>query len=168
MRRTSMLVMNSVPFRRLGCHGGSAPSRYTPPPEQVAGLTVPVICLDSYIPVQLYEGMIPATVAALGEPQRVRILELLRQGPRAVGEISATLDLSQPLVSKHLRVLARTRWVCVEPVGTRRIYRLDPCAFEEVDAWLRPFRALWQERFDRLDAFLKDSDAQTPEPKTKP
>ena len=99
--------------------------------------------------------MTPAAIGALGEPHRIRILELLRDGPRAVGEIAAALDLSQPLVSKHLRVLGRAGWVAVEPKGNRRIYRLDPRAFREVDAWIGSFRALWEERFDRLDALLK-------------
>ena len=96
-----------------------------------------------------------ATFASLGEPSRLRIVELLRTGPLSVGEIAERLDLRQPQASKHLRVLSDSGIVAVEPQQRRRIYRLRPEPFAAVDHWVQSFEQLWDTRLDSLDAFLQ-------------
>ena len=91
------------------------------------------------------------TFAALAEPNRLRIVELLRGGARAVGEIGTALRLQQPQVSKHLRVLKEAGLVEVEPRAQQRVYGLRTQPLRELDAWLDRYRALWSERLDRLD-----------------
>src|SRR5205809_8088720 len=92
--------------------------------------------------------------AALMEPNRLHIVELLRDGPLTVGEIAKRLGLPQPQVSKHLKVLSETAIVEVQPQANRRIYQLRPEPFQELEFWLHSFRRLWEERFDRLDDYL--------------
>jgi DNA-binding transcriptional ArsR family regulator len=91
---------------------------------------------------------------ALTEPHRLHIVELLRDGPLTVGEITRRLGLQQPLVSKHLKVLSEAGIVEVQPRANRRIYKLRRGPFQELESWLHSFRHLWEERFDRLDAYL--------------
>lgn len=94
-------------------------------------------------------------LAALAEPNRLLIVELLREGPRAVGEIAGKLHLNQPQVSKHLRVLSEAGLVEVHPVAQQRIYTLRPQAFRDLDDWLESYRSLWDERHDRLNELLR-------------
>ncbi len=101
-----------------------------------------------------------AIMSALAEPNRLNIVELLRDGPRPVGEISNRLRLRQPQVSKHLRVLSDAGIVEVQPVANLRIYKLRPQPFQELDAWLDSFRRVWEERFDRLDDYLHELQEQ--------
>ena len=101
------------------------------------------------------------TLGALTEPNRLHIVELLRDGPRPVGEIAARLGLRQPQVSKHLRVLSEAGFVEVHPVAQQRIYQLRPQPFHELDAWLESYRHIWDARFDRLETYLRD--AQQPD-----
>lgn len=96
----------------------------------------------------------PSTFAALGEPNRLRIVELLRGGPLTVGEIVERLGLRQPQVSKHLRVLGEARIVAAEARHRFRIYRLREEPFDAVADWVDSFEVLWQTRLDRLGAFL--------------
>lgn len=95
-----------------------------------------------------------ATFDALSEPMRRRILELLRDGDRGVGELVERLGLSQPGVSKHLRVLREAGLVSVRPDGRRRWYGLRPEPLAELDAWLAPYRELWDGRLDALERHL--------------
>lgn len=88
------------------------------------------------------------------EPNRVHIVELLRDGPLTVGEITERLGLQQPQVSKHLKVLSEADIVEVQPQANRRIYKLRREPFQELEAWLQSFRRLWEERFDHLDDYL--------------
>lgn len=97
--------------------------------------------------------------AALMEPNRLHIVELLRDGPLTVGEIVERLGLPQPQVSKHLKVLSETDIVEVQPQANRRIYKLRHEPFQELESWLHSFRRLWEERFDRLDDYLLDIQA---------
>ncbi len=90
----------------------------------------------------------------VAEPTRRRILDRLRDGERSVGDLVDALAVSQPGVSKHLAVLRRAGLVDVRTDGQRRIYRLRPAPLAEVDAWLAPYRALWSERLDALEAHL--------------
>ena len=93
---------------------------------------------------------------ALAEPMRRRILDLLRQRPRLVGELAELLQISQPGVSKHLRVLREVELVQVRQDAQRRWYELHPQPLAEIDAWLASYRHLWAASFDRLDTLLTD------------
>lgn len=90
----------------------------------------------------------------LAEPRRRDILDLLRSGERPVGELVEHLDLSQPAVSKHLRVLRDAGLVEVRQDAQRRWYRLRPGPLAEIDAWLEPYRDLWHTRLNALEAHL--------------
>ncbi len=94
------------------------------------------------------------TFEILADPTRRRVLDLLREGERPVGELVAALDLSQPGVSKHLRVLREAGLVAVRRDAQRRWYRLDPAPLAEIDAWLAPYRRLWASRLDALERHL--------------
>jgi DNA-binding transcriptional ArsR family regulator len=94
--------------------------------------------------------------SALAEPNRLHIVELLREGPFTVGEIADRLELRQPQVSKHLHVLSKAGIVKVQAVANRRIYSLRPEPFKELDSWQESFRRVWGERFNRLESHLKE------------
>jgi DNA-binding transcriptional ArsR family regulator len=93
---------------------------------------------------------------ALADPTRRRMLDLIRERPRSVNELVDLLAISQPLASKHLRVLRQAGVVSVRQDAQRRWYELRPEPLAEMDAWLAPYRQLWESRFDRLDALLKE------------
>jgi DNA-binding transcriptional ArsR family regulator len=95
-----------------------------------------------------------ATFTVLAEPARRHILDLLREEERPVGELVQRLELSQPGVSKHLRVLREAGLVDVRADAQRRLYRLRPEPLAEVDAWLTPYRELWAGRLDALEQHL--------------
>ena len=95
------------------------------------------------------------TLTALAEPNRLRIVELLRSGPRPVGEIGERLALAQPQVSKHLRVLKEAKLVDVKPQAQMRVYELRAEPLRELEKWLERFRENVDARFDRLDAHLE-------------
>jgi len=95
-----------------------------------------------------------STFEALGEPRRREILDLLRGGERPVGELVERLTLSQPAVSKHLKVLREAGLVEVRQDAQRRWYRLRLEPLAEVDAWLAPYRALWDSSLDALERHL--------------
>jgi DNA-binding transcriptional ArsR family regulator len=100
------------------------------------------------------------SLSALSEPNRMRIVELLRDGPRPVGEIAGRLRLRQPQVSKHLRVLSEAGFVKANPVAQQRIYQLQSKPFEELDSWLETFRRIWEARLDTLDGYLQNVKAE--------
>jgi len=95
--------------------------------------------------------------AVLAEPTRREILDLLRDGERPVGELVDRLDLSQPAVSKHLRVLREAGMVEVRPEAQRRLYRLRLEPLVEIDEWLAPYRRMWSRSLDHLDQHLEDN-----------
>jgi DNA-binding transcriptional ArsR family regulator len=95
--------------------------------------------------------------AALAEPHRRQILDLLRDGERSVDDLVRRLRLSQPGVSKHLRMLREAGLVDVRPEGRRRWYRLRAQPLAEVDAWLEPYRAHWSEHLDALERHLEEN-----------
>ncbi|HEV8655454.1 MAG TPA: metalloregulator ArsR/SmtB family transcription factor [Candidatus Limnocylindria bacterium] len=101
-----------------------------------------------------------ATLSALAEPNRLRIVELLRDRPRPVGEIAERLRLRQPQVSKHLRVLSDAGLVDVRPVAQQRIYQLRAEPFSELDKWLDSFRRGMEDQFDRLDDLISERKAK--------
>jgi DNA-binding transcriptional ArsR family regulator len=90
----------------------------------------------------------------LGDPVRRRILELLADGERAAGEVTAVIraefGISQPAVSMHLRVLRESGLATVRVDGARRLYRLSPAPLQEVDAWLERYRRFWAPHLDAL------------------
>ncbi|MCD9021403.1 ArsR/SmtB family transcription factor [Cohnella silvisoli] len=96
------------------------------------------------------------TLSALAEPNRLHIVELLREGPLTVGVIADRLRLRQPQASKHLRVLLEAGIVELQAVANRRIYKLRPEPFKELDDWLDSYRRGWNERFDDLDSYLSE------------
>jgi DNA-binding transcriptional ArsR family regulator len=96
------------------------------------------------------------TLKALAEPNRLHIVELLRDGPRPVGDMVQRLHLRQPQVSKHLRVLSHAGLVDARVDAQRRIYTLRTAPFEQLDVWLERYRQLWEQNFQRLDALLDD------------
>src|SRR5271169_157991 len=96
------------------------------------------------------------TLSALAEPNRLRIVELLRDTPCSVGEIARRLRLRQPQVSKHLRVLNEVGFVGVHAKAQSRIYQLEAGPFEELESWLETFKALWESRYRRLDSLLQE------------
>ncbi|MFY0759691.1 metalloregulator ArsR/SmtB family transcription factor [Metabacillus dongyingensis] len=83
-------------------------------------------------------------LSALAEPNRLRIVELLRDGPLTVGEIADRLQIRQPLASKHLSVLSR------------RIYKLRSEPFKALNIWLEQYREIWEEKLDSLELYLKE------------
>lgn len=96
------------------------------------------------------------TLGALAEPNRLNIVELLRDGPSSVGDIATRLGLRQPQVSKHLRVLSGAGVVEVHPRAQQRIYQLRAQPFQELDAWLASYRHVWDARLDRLETYLQN------------
>ncbi len=90
----------------------------------------------------------------LGDPVRRRILELLAEGERTSGTVSAVIQaefgISQPAVSAHLRVLRDNGFTTVRAEGTRRLYTVDAAPLREVDEWLGRFRRFWEQRLDAL------------------
>lgn len=95
--------------------------------------------------------------AAVAEPTRREILDLLRDGERPVGDLVDRLGMSQPAVSKHLRVLRQSGLVEVRPDAQRRLYRLRPEPLADIDAWLAPYRQMWTRSLDRLDQHLEEN-----------
>lgn len=95
------------------------------------------------------------TLQVLAEPRRQAILDLLRDGELGVGELVARLRMSQPAVSKHLRVLRDAGMVEVRADAQRRLYRVRPEPFAELDDWLAGYRKLWTKSLDRLEDHLE-------------
>ncbi|MGC4819656.1 ArsR/SmtB family transcription factor [Micromonospora sp. DT63] len=95
----------------------------------------------------------------LAEPTRRRILDALRDTDRSVGELVDGLGVSQPAVSKHLRVLREAGFVTCRTAARQRIYRLEPGPLRAVDGWLDPYRRLWTRHLDALERHL-DSQEQ--------
>lgn len=94
--------------------------------------------------------------AALAEPNRRRMIELLSRGPRAAGDLAGAFQLSAPAVSQHLKALREAGLVRVEVDGQRRIYSLDPEGLDAVDAWLDRVRGFWGGRLDALETALRE------------
>ena len=95
-----------------------------------------------------------STFVVLAEPNRRRILDELVQGERTVNELVEQLSLSQPAVSKHLRVLRDANLVTARVDKQHRHYRLRPAPLEEIDDWLAPYRQFWADKLDALHAHL--------------
>ncbi len=98
----------------------------------------------------------------IAEPNRRAILSLLVSSEQSVGEIERQLRMSQPTVSKHLRVLREAGFVESTVDAQRRLYRLKPESLQEIDAWLAPFRRFWSAHVDALERHLSRIDRPTP------
>ncbi len=103
----------------------------------------------------------------IAEPNRRAILSLLASSERSVGEIERQLRMSQPAVSKHLRVLRDGGFVEATVDAQRRLYRLKPESLREVDEWLAPFRRLWAEHGDALERYLDRMESAPPKTRKK-
>src|SRR5215510_16393579 len=101
-----------------------------------------------------YICVMRSTFEVLADPTRRRILDLLRERPRLVGELTDLLQISQPGVSKQLRVLREAGLVRVRQDAQRHWYELRPEPLTEIDEWLRPYRKLWTDRLDALERHL--------------
>src|ERR1041384_659320 len=99
-----------------------------------------------------------SSFAVVAEPHRRAILTLLLSSERSVGEIERKLRMSQPSVSKHLRVLREAGFVESRILAQRRLYRLRPEPLMELDAWLAPFRRFWSKHVDALERHLDEMD----------
>lgn len=105
----------------------------------------------------------PSTFEVISEPNRRRLLDVLREGERSVGELVETLALTQPAVSKHLRVLREAGLVTSQIRAQRRCYRLRPDPLAELDEWLAPYRRMWADRLDALERHLDEQEADARE-----
>lgn len=102
------------------------------------------------------------TIEVIAEPRRRQILDELLAGEQPVNVLVERLALSQPAVSKHLRILREAGLVSVRPDGQCRLYRLCPEPLIELDEWLEPYREMWRTSLDKLERHLAD-----PEPKPR-
>ncbi|MGM0881275.1 MAG: ArsR/SmtB family transcription factor [Bacillota bacterium] len=93
---------------------------------------------------------------ALAEPNRLQIVELLREGPLTVGKIGDRLRIRQPQASKHLGVLLEAGVVEVYAVANRRIYKLRSEPFQQLRSWLEYYRVMWDDKFDNLEPYLQE------------
>jgi DNA-binding transcriptional ArsR family regulator len=109
---------------------------------------------------------VESTFGIIAEPTRRAILSLLASSERSVNEIERHLRMSQPSVSKHLRVLREAGFVEARVDAQRRVYRMRPEPLMEVDAWLAPFRRFWSAHIDALERHL-DRMAQVPPRKAR-
>lgn len=98
------------------------------------------------------------TFAALAEPTRRRIVDELRVSERSVSELVEALAVSQPAVSKHLRVLRESGLVSRRTVAQQRIYRVEDRPFQALDEWLEPYRRLWTRHLDALERHLDNQE----------
>ena len=92
---------------------------------------------------------------ALADPTRLRIVEAMKDGECAVGDIVERMDIHQSGVSRHLRILAEAGIVQMRPDGQKRLYSLRKAAFDQLDAWVARYRRHWEARLDRLGAALE-------------
>lgn len=99
-------------------------------------------------------------LTALAEPTRRRIVDALRLRQSSVSDLVTALAMSQPAISKHLRVLREAGIVSSRTAAQQRIYRLEPGPFRELDAWLTPYRKLWSSHLDALERHLDEKEQQ--------
>jgi DNA-binding transcriptional ArsR family regulator len=103
----------------------------------------------------------------LADPTRRRIVETLRLGEQQVNDVVEKAGIHQSGVSRHLRILSESGFVSMRPDGARRLYALRPEPFRELDAWMGPYRELWEARLDRFGAALEKRRKQVGEPTRK-
>ncbi|MFC8683943.1 ArsR/SmtB family transcription factor [Brevibacillus porteri] len=96
------------------------------------------------------------TLLTISEPNRFNIIELLKKGPRSVSEIVQALNIGQPQVSRHLRILSEAGLVRSRTKAQQRIYSLEAQPFKELDEWFDSFSILWEERLDNFEDYMLD------------
>ena len=101
-------------------------------------------------------------IQTLADPSRFQIVEALRAGEQAVNDLVARMNIHQSGVSRHLRILGEAGFVRVRPDGARRLYSLRPEPFQELNAWVGQYRALWEGRLDAFAAVLERRQQQRP------
>ena len=116
--------------------------------------TFEVNCLTAILPMRNTRGVASNLFEVVVEPNRRRILDLLRAGDQSVSDLVKELDIAQPTVSKHLKALREAGLVVVRPDAQRRWYQLRSEPLRELDAWLEPYRKAWSDRFDALARHL--------------
>lgn len=97
---------------------------------------------------------------AIADPVRRRIVESLVEGEKTAGELGAGFAISQPAISRHLRVLREAGLVATRAEAQRRLYRLTPAPLAQIDGWLSRHRKLWEDRIDALRAHVEESSSQ--------
>jgi DNA-binding transcriptional ArsR family regulator len=102
-----------------------------------------------------------STFAALADPTRMRIVEALAEHELSVNEVVAMFTVSQPTISRHLRVLRDAGLVSVEPRGSTRLYRLEPAPLREIDRWLNRYRHFWSHKLDALERHMDLTEGAT-------
>jgi DNA-binding transcriptional ArsR family regulator len=98
------------------------------------------------------------TIAALADPTRRRIVEMLAERDRTAGEIVAEFDITPPAISQHLKILRTAKLVTVRPEGQRRIHSLNPSGLDEIEAWITKTKQFWTQRLDTLESLLRAED----------
>ncbi|VFU09871.1 Transcriptional regulator, ArsR family [Methylocella tundrae] len=109
------------------------------------------------------EDRLSATLSALADPTRRAILARLAQGEASVNELAAPFSISQPAISKHLKVLERAGLISRGREAQWRPCRLEAAPMQELAGWLETYRRFWEGSFDRLDAYLKDLQKGNPD-----
>jgi DNA-binding transcriptional ArsR family regulator len=118
--------------------------------------------LPLHMPISEYDGWVARASTtsdvfnAIAEADRREILDVLMTGEKAVGAIVSDLSMSQPQVSKHLRVLSEVGLVRCRAEGRRRLYRLEPARLRPLQEWLAKYERSWNDRMDRMDDYLKE------------
>ncbi len=97
------------------------------------------------------------TFAALADPIRTEIIDSLGQRPRTVNEIVSLFDVTQPAISRHLRVLREAGLVSGRPEGQTRVYHLNPAPLQELDTWLQRYRKFWASKLDALEQHMEEN-----------
>lgn len=100
------------------------------------------------------------TLLTIAEPNRFNIVELLKNGPRSVNEIVQALNIGQPQVSRHLRILSDAGLVQPRTKAQQRIYSLEATSFQKLDEWFDSFSVLWEERLDQFESYMLDYDGK--------
>ena len=119
-----------------------------------------------HMPISEYDGGVARSSTtsdvfnAIAEAHRREVLDALIAGEKAVGEIVKDLSMSQPQVSKHLRVLSEVGLVRCRAEGRRRLYRLEPARLRPLQQWLAKYEQAWNDRMDRVDACIKELQQQ--------
>ena len=116
------------------------------------------ISIDIYINLDILSFM--TAFAVLAEPNRRRLLDAMADGAKPVNELVAAIGMSQPVVSKHLKVLRDAGLVNVQPDGQRRLYSINGRPLSEIDEWLQQYRHFWADRLDALAQHLDTTESE--------
>ncbi len=155
-RRTLTNELQTIELSGKDAHGNRQATKNDGLPYFFLKYALTRICVVTYI------KSVESVFEVIAEPNRRAILSLLVSSQQSVGEIERQLRMPQPAVSKHLRVLRDAGFVEATVDAQRRLYRLKPEPFQEVDAWLAPFRRFWSAHVDALERHLDRMEQATP------